>query len=351
MCIMILWNNTTKIIKETKMDFLKDIVNEIGGDYTKLASDIDETETYVDTGSYIFNALVSGSIFGGVSGNKITAIAGESSTGKTFFSLAVVKNFLDSNPDGYCLYFDTEAAITKSLVESRGIDTSRLVVVNVVTIEEFRGKALKAVDLYLKKPEAERKPCMFVLDSLGMLSTEKEITDALNDKQVRDMTKSQLVKGAFRMLTLKLGQANVPLLVTNHTYDVIGAYVPTKEMGGGSGLKYAASSIIYLSKKKEKGGTEVVGNIIKAKTAKSRLSKENKDVEIRLYYDERGLDRYYGLLELGEVGGLWKNVAGRYEMNGKKIYAKQILANPEEYFTEEVMQKLDEIAKEEFKYG
>jgi len=333
------------------MDFLKDIVKEIGGEYTKLASDIDETETYVDTGSYIFNALVSGSIFGGVSGNKITAIAGESSTGKTFFSLAVVKNFLDSNPDGYCLYFDTEAAITKSLVESRGIDTSRLVVVNVVTIEEFRGKALKAVDLYLKKPEAERKPCMFVLDSLGMLSTEKEITDALNDKQVRDMTKSQLVKGAFRMLTLKLGQANVPLLVTNHTYDVIGAYVPTKEMGGGSGLKYAASTIIYLSKKKEKDGTEVVGNIIKAKTAKSRLSKENKDVEIRLYYDERGLDRYYGLLELGEIGGLWKNVAGRYEMDGKKIYAKQILANPEEYFTEGVMQKLDEIAKEEFKYG
>jgi RecA/RadA recombinase len=333
------------------MDFLKDIVKEIGGEYTQLASDIDETEKYVDTGSYVFNALVSGSIFGGVSGNKITAIAGESSTGKTFFSLAVVKNFLDSNPDGYCLYFDTEAAITKSLVESRGIDTSRLVVVNVVTIEEFRGKALKAVDLYLKKPEGERKPCMFVLDSLGMLSTEKEITDALNDKQVRDMTKSQLVKGAFRMLTLKLGQANVPLLVTNHTYDVIGAYVPTKEMGGGSGLKYAASTIIYLSKKKEKDGTEVVGNIIKAKTAKSRLSKENKDVEIRLFYDERGLDRYYGLLELGEIGGLWKNVAGRYEMDGKKIYAKQILANPEEYFTEEVMQQLDEIARKEFSYG
>lgn len=333
------------------MDFLKDIVKEIGGEYTQLASDIDETEKYVDTGSYIFNALVSGSIFGGVSGNKITAIAGESSTGKTFFSLAVVKNFLDSNPDGYCLYFDTEAAITKSLVESRGIDTSRLVVVNVVTIEEFRGKALKAVDLYLKKPEGERKPCMFVLDSLGMLSTEKEITDALNDKQVRDMTKSQLVKGAFRMLTLKLGQANVPLLVTNHTYDVIGAYVPTKEMGGGSGLKYAASTIIYLSKKKEKDGTEVVGNIIKAKTAKSRLSKENKDVEVRLYYDERGLDRYYGLLELGEIGGLWKNVAGRYEIDGKKLYAKQILKEPELYFTEEVMQKLDQIARKEFSYG
>ena len=333
------------------MDFLKDIVKEIGDEYTELASNIDETETYVDTGSYIFNALVSGSIFGGVSGNKITAIAGESSTGKTFFSLAVVKNFLDSHPDGYCLYFDTEAAISKSLLESRGVDTTRLVVVRVVTIEDFRNKAIKAVDIYLKAPVDERKPCMFVLDSLGMLSTDKEITDALNEKQVRDMTKSQLVKGAFRMLTLKLGQAKIPMIVTNHTYDVIGAYVPTKEMGGGSGLKYASSTIVYLSKKKEKDGTDVVGNIIKAKTAKSRLSKENKVVEIRLFYDERGLDKYYGLLELGELGGLWKNVAGRYEINGKKLYAKEIFKDPEKYFTAEVMQALDETAQKEFSYG
>ena len=333
------------------MDFLKEIVKEIGDDFTQLASDIDETEKYVDTGSYIFNGLISGSIFGGVSNNKITAIAGESSTGKTFFSLAVVKNFLDSNPDGYCLYFDTEAAVNKGLLESRGLDLDRFVVVNVVTIEEFRTKALKAVDIYLKTPIEERKPCMFVLDSLGMLSTEKEIRDALDDKQVRDMTKSQLVKGAFRMLTLKLGQANVPLIVTNHTYDVIGSYVPTKEMGGGSGLKYAASTIIYLSKAKEKDGKEVIGNIIKAKTHKSRLSKENKVVKIRLYYDERGLDKYYGLLELGEIGGLWKNIAGRYEINGKKVYGKHILANPDDYFTPEVMQALEETANKEFSYG
>jgi len=333
------------------MDFLKEIVKEIGDEYTQIASDIDETERFIDTGSYIFNGLISGSIFGGVSSNRITAIAGESSTGKTFFSLAVVKNFLDTNPDGYCLYFDTEAAVNKGLLESRGIDTTRLVVVNVVTIEEFRSKALKAVDIYQKKSEEERNPCMFVLDSLGMLSTEKEIRDALDDKQVRDMTKSQLVKGAFRMLTLKLGQTNIPLIVTNHTYDVIGSYVPTKEMGGGSGLKYAASTIVYLTKKKEKDGKEVIGNIIKAKTHKSRLSKENRQVEVRLYYDERGLDKYYGLLELGEIGGMWKNVAGRYEMDGKKIYAKQILASPEEYFTEEVMEKLDNIAKEYFSYG
>ena len=333
------------------MDFLKDIVKEIGDEYTQLAQDIDGREEFVDTGSYIFTGLVSGSIFGGVSRNKITAIAGESSTGKTFFSLAVVKNFLDSNPDSYCLYFDTEAAVNKGLLESRGIDLSRLVVINVVTIEEFRTKALKAVDIYLKTPIEERKQCMFVLDSLGMLSTEKEIRDALDDKQVRDMTKSQLVKGAFRMLTLKLGQAKIPLLVTNHTYDVIGSYVPTKEMGGGSGLKYAASTIIYLSKKKEKDGKEVIGNIVKAKTHKSRLSKENKQVEIRLYYDERGLDPYYGLLSLGEKYGVFKKVGNRYEIGEAKVYPKNVYEDPEKYFTPEVMQALDESAQKEYSYG
>ena len=332
------------------MDFLKDIVKEIGDEYTELASNIDETETYVDTGSYIFNALVSGSIFGGVSGNKITAIAGETSTGKTFFALAVVKNFLDNNPTGYCLYFDTEAAITKSLLEGRGIDTTRLVVVNVVTIEDFRNKTLKAVDLYLKKSKDERRPCMFVLDSLGMLSTNKEITDTLAEKDTRDMTKAQLIKGAFRMLTLKLGQANIPMIVTNHTYESMSLY-GGKQMSGGSGLQYASSTIVYLSKSKEKDGTEVIGNIIRAKTQKSRLSKENKEVQIRLFYDERGLDKYYGLLELGEIGGMWKNVAGRYEMDGKKIYGKDILKDVDKYFTVEVMQKLNEIAKSEFSYG
>ena len=332
------------------MDFLKEIVKEIGGEYTQLASEIDETETYVDTGSYIFNALVSGSIFGGVSGNKITAIAGETSTGKTFFSLAVVKNFLDNNPTGYCLYFDTEAAITKSLLEGRGIDTTRLVVVNVVTIEDFRNKTLKAVDLYLKKSKDERRPCMFVLDSLGMLSTNKEITDTLAEKDTRDMTKAQLIKGAFRMLTLKLGQANIPMIVTNHTYESMSLY-GGKQMSGGSGLQYASSTIVYLSKSKEKDGTEVIGNIIRAKTQKSRLSKENKEVQIRLFYDERGLDKYYGLLELGEIGGMWKNVAGRYEMDGKKIYGKDILKDVDKYFTPEVMEKLDVIAKGEFSYG
>ncbi|AOO18864.1 recombination protein [Cyanophage S-RIM12_WH_07_0310] len=335
------------------MNFLKEVVKEIDNEYAGLVSDgvaAGDTSGFIDTGSYIFNALVSGSVYGGVPGNKITAIAGESSTGKTFFCLGIVQHFLDSNPDAGVIYFESESAISRQMIEDRGIASDRMMIVPVSTIEEFRTQSCRILDKYMEQKEDERKPLMFVLDSLGMLASNKEVEDVANDKQVRDMTKSQLIKGAFRVLTLKLGKANVPMLVTNHTYDVIGSYVPMKEMGGGSGLKYASSTIIYLSKKKEKDGTDVVGNIIKCKAQKSRLTKENSQIETRLYYD-RGLDKYYGLLELGEKYGMWKNVAGRYEMNGKKVYAKAILKDPETYFTEEVMQALDEAAAKEFRYG
>jgi RecA/RadA recombinase len=332
-------------------NFLNQIVSEIGGEYTKLASDIEESEVFVDTGSYILNGLVSGKISGGVSGNKITAFFGLSGTGKTYFSLAVVKNYLDNNPGGYCLYFDTEAAVTKSLLESRGIDLTRLVVLNVVTIEEFRTKALKAVDMYLKTNKKDRKPCMFVLDSLGMMSTNKEISDTLSEKDVKDMTKAALIKATFRMLTLKLGQAEIPMIVTNHSYANIGGYGPANVPSGGTGLTYASSTIIELSKSKEKEGTDVVGAIIKAKTFKSRLSKENQEVEVRLFYDERGLDRYYGLLQLAEKYGLIQKNGTRYVFDDKSYYEKSILQEPEKYFTPELLEQIDNAAKLEFSYG
>ena len=258
---------------------------------------------------------------------------------------------MDANPTGGCIYFESESAISKEMIETRGIDSKRMIIMPVGTIEEFRTQACRILDKYLKEPKDERVPMQFVLDSLGMLSTTKEMEDVANDKQVRDMTKSQLIKGAFRVLTLKLGQAQVPMIVTNHTYDVIGSYVPAKEMGGGTGLKYAASTIIYLGKKKEKDGTELVGNIIKCEAKKSRLTKEGSKIETRLFFDERGLDRYYGLLELGEQYGVFERVGNRIKIDGTSVYPKSILNDPEKYFTEEVMEKLEEAARQEFSYG
>ena len=335
------------------MNFLHDVVKEIGNEYAGLVSEgvaAGDCDTFIDTGSYIFNALVSGSIYGGLPSNKITAIAGESSTGKTFFCLSVVKHFLDSNPDAGVVYFASESAITKAMIEDRGIDSKRMIIVPVVTVQEFRTQSLRIIDKYLEQKKDQRKPLMFVLDSLGNLSTTKEIEDSSEGKETRDMTRAQVVKSIFRVLTLKLGKADIPMIVTNHTYDVVGAYIPTKEMGGGSGLKYAASTIIYLSKSKEKDGKEVVGNIIKCKAQKSRFTKENSIAETRLYYDS-GLDPYYGLLELGEKYGVFERVGNRYKINGASVYPKTILQDPEKYFTPDVMEKLDEAASKEFKYG
>ena len=334
-------------------DFLKDIIKETGNEYASLVSegveagDVDE---FIDTGSYIFNGLLSGSIYGGLPANKITALAGESATGKTFFLMGMVKNFLDANPNSGVVYFESESAITKQMVIDRGIDPERMVILPVTTVQEFRTQALKVLDRYLQQDVDIRKPMFMCLDSLGMLSTTKEVEDTTDGKETRDMTRAQVLKAAFRVLTLKLGKAKVPMVVTNHTYDSMGLF-STKEMGGGSGLKYAASSIVFLSKKKEKDGTEVIGNIVHCKNHKSRLTMENKMVDVRLTYD-KGLDKYYGLLDLAIKYDIFKSVSTRIELpDGSKTFGKTINNEPEKYFTEDIMKQLDEAAQKEFKYG
>jgi len=334
-------------------DFLKDIIKQTGNEYASLASDGTggDVDNFIDTGSYSFNALLSGSIYGGLPDSRITAIAGEAATGKTFFALGIVKAFLDKDPDAGVIYFESESAVSKSMVERRGIDSKRLVVMPVSTVQEFRTQSLSVLDKYIAQDKSERKPLMFVLDSLGMLSTTKEMDDTAAGKETRDMTRSQIVKSTFRVLTLKLGQAGVPMIMTNHTYDVIGSMFPQKEMGGGSGLKYAASSIIYLGKRKEKEGTEVVGNIIHCKNYKSRITKENAQIDVRLSY-KHGLDRHYGLLELAEEAGIFKKVSTRIELpDGTKQFGKTINDNPETYFTKEVLDQIDEYTKRKFSYG
>jgi RecA/RadA recombinase len=335
-------------------NFFTDLVEQLKDEDTKILADGDASAEFsgsIDTGSYALNALLSGSIYGGVPNNKVTAFAGESSTGKTFFVLGIVKQFLDANPDAGVIYFDTEAAVTKSMMETRGVDTKRVVISEPDTIQKFRHTALQIIEKYSSQPEAKRKPMMMVLDSLGQLSSTKEMEDTAEGKETKDMTKSAILKATFRVLNLKLAKIGVPLIVTNHVYDVVGAYFPTKEMSGGSGLKYTASTIVYLSKKKDKDGTEVIGNIVKAKLHKSRLTKENAVVEIKITYS-KGLDRYYGLLDIAEKYSIIKKVSTQYVLsNGVKVFGKNINAEPEKYFTKDILDQIDEACKKEFLYG
>jgi RecA/RadA recombinase len=337
------------------MSFLNDLIKSSGNEFASIVDDGLEgadINGFIDTGSYSLNALLSGSIYGGLPDNKIVCFAGEAATGKTYFTIGIVSKFLDSNPDGVVLYFDSEQAVTSDMFKSRGVDPKRVAVFPVATIEEFRQQAITIVDKVLEKPEADRKPMMIVLDSLGMLSTTKEMADTAEGKGTRDMTRAQVIKSTFRVLTIKLGKAKIPLIMTNHTYDVVGSYVPMKDMSGGAGLKYAASIIVYLSKKKDKdseGG--VIGNIITTKLFKSRLTKENSAVEVQLNYD-KGLNKYYGMVDIALNCGIFKKVSTKIELpDGKTVFEKHLLEDPEKYFTKEVMVALEAAVGKQFKYG
>lgn len=336
-------------------NFLNDIIKQSGNKFASIVEEgIDGSDVggFIDTGSMMFNALLSGSLHGGMADNKIIALAGEAATGKTYFTIGILAQFLRNNPEGVVLYFDTEQAVTSDMFKSRGVDPKRVAVFPVATVEEFRHQAITIVDNYLEQEESSKKPMMIVLDSLGMLSTSKEINDTAEGKEVRDMTRAQVIKSTFRVLTLKLGKAKIPMIMTNHTYSIVGAYVPTSEMGGGTGLKYAASTIVYLSKKKDKDNSgDIVGNIINCKLYKSRFTKENKTIGVKLNY-ETGLDRYYGLVDLALESGVFSKSGTRTALpDGTTAFEKNIYENPEKYFTEEVMKKLEESANKEFKYG
>jgi RecA/RadA recombinase len=336
-------------------DLFQELLAETNNEYAAIVDggvEAGDVSGYIGTGSYAMNALLSGSIYGGLPQNKVTAFAGEPSVGKTYYALNVCKQFLKDNPNGFVFYFESESALSKKMIEERGVDTKRVAIVPVATVQEFRTQAIKILNNYLE--QKEKLPMMFVLDSLGNLSTTKEMEDIAEGKDTRDMTRAQLIRGAFRVLTLKLGKAKVPLILTNHVYDVVGAYVPTKKMGGGSGLEYAASTIVFLSKKKDKmlddedGRT---GTVITAHLKKSRLTVEDQKVETWLNY-ATGLDPYYGLLGLAEKFGIVKKVSTRYEFpNGTKAFEKEIKKNPTKYFTKEIMDAIDAKCPEEFLYG
>jgi len=330
-----------------------DVLKVLENEYAAVADEGTSADVvgFIDTGSYALNALYSGSIFRGIPANKISALAGEEATGKTFFALGIIKNFLDTNDKALSIVFESEGSVTKEILTSRGVDTKRVLIVPVETIQQFKTQALRVVENHLNTPEKDRRPLMLVLDSLGMLSTTKEMNDSGTGKEVKDMTRTAEIKAAFRVLTLKLSKAKIPLLVTNHVYQTMGMF-PTKEMGGGGGLKYAANNIIALSKSKNKDSEgNVTGIFIRCKNLKSRLTKENTQASVMLSYD-KGLDRYYGLIDLALEHGIFKKMATKIDVgDGKTYFEKQIINNPQKFFTEEVLAKIDVAAQKEYSYG
>ncbi len=485
-------------VEKTNRDFFDDILKEAGVDIP-VAESVNEgaVTTFYNTGSLAFNALISGSMNGGFAGNKVIALAGEEATGKSFIALQIVQNFLNQNSTGQVLYFDSEDAITNQMMIDRQIDIKRVRKKRVKTVQEFRTMVIRILDAYLEKPEKERLPMFIVLDSLGNLSTTKEMNDtksgAVNQKgeEVRDMTRAPAVRGLFRVLTIKLGEAKAAMLITNHTYDTmnpygaakamcllngtqlvtangsisienikVGDYVSTtlglsevnavfeydideiyditledgtvisctgehkfltndlqwtavedllvgkeinqfkkvtiqkieKRIGnfkvrdievvdeshylistknhnlnmishnsGGGGIKFAASTIVFLSKKKfrdgdenddKSAGREVSGSMLTATLEKSRFTRPGQTCELLLRH-ESGLDKYWGLFDLGKEKGLIVKDGNQYIFpDGQTAYRKEINANPSKFFdTPDNFAAFEELCQRTFSFG
>lgn len=305
---------------------------------------------WIDSGCYMFNALLSADIYKGFASNKITCIAGEKATGKTWYCLQAVKAFLDKHENGIAIYYDSESTMSKSMLDQRGIPSDRVIIDEVITIDEFGNKIKQLLDSYEETPKEERPPMMVVLDSLGQLTSDAEVENVAKGKNTRDMQKQQLIKKALRVCTVQSGKLDVPIFITAHTYKDISSFIPQDVVAGGEALQYAASTIIILTKAKDKQGIELVGNIITCKAYKSRFTKEGTKIKTRLRFDT-GLDKYYELLDVAEAAGIWKKVGTRYEINGKLVFGKTIEENPTEYFTDDILNKINEYVKQVFNYG
>ncbi len=338
------------------MSLLTELVKSTNDEYTKLLEDGEssaEFTGYIDTGSYMLNGALSADMDGGFPNNKVLAIAGEPATGKTFFALGIARYFLDTNENSGVVNFDTESATTKKMMKERGIDPRRVIISEPNTVQDFRHSAINMIDKYMASGESKSIPLMFILDSLGNLSTTKELEDSTAGKDTRDMTRAQIVRAAFRVLRLKLAKAGIPMIVTNHTYEAIGSFIPQQIMSGGGGLKYAADQIISLTKSKIRTtDTKIVtGNKITITIIKSRLSRENSKVKVLLDYDT-GLNRHYGLLDFGVAQGIVEKTTKGYMLpDGQKCTEKKAMADPDKYFTPKLLEQLNVAIKNVFSYG
>jgi len=299
---------------------------------------------YVDTGIYALNAIMTGDIFKGIPLGKRIAFYGEASTAKSLLVLQCAKAFLESKEDREVIIFETEGATVLDMMDSLKINKGKIGVVPVNTVEELKIILNKLLDTI--KQEKQLGKYMFILDSLGMLASEKEVEDAKAGKSTRDMTKAQIIRSLFRTITLDLALLQIPFLIVSHAYQSLDMY-SAPVISGGGGILFGSDIILYLSKAKEKEGSKRIGSIITVKTMKSRFVKEEKKIKLLLLYG-KGFYPYSYLLDYGvELGLIQRNGAFYTLPNGKKATRKEINKAPAQYFTKDVLEQLNEKIKQD----
>lgn len=346
--------------KESKNPFVLKYVKALGENASVVSEGtIYDSITNIDTGCYLLNAQISKSIYKGLFSNKIIAISGEEGTGKTFILLGILKKYLEDNPESIVIFFESEGAVNKEYLEKRKIDTNRVVLVSVKSVEEFRHQSTNFVKNYLQDAVENRPKVLMCLDSLGMLPSEKEVRDAEEGNDKSDMTRPKIIKSLFRILTVDLARANIPFIVTNHVYATMDMY-GNPEMGGGSGLKYAGSTILYLSKAqyKEKDAEtkkdEHKGILVTSHTMKSRETRQKTKIKFVIHSDY-GLDKYSGLFDfccdvslIAKTGNRWYWVS---EGEETAKFRKEIESKPSEFFNKKRLDEIDIVCERYFGFG
>lgn len=272
---------------------------------------------FIDTGNYVLNALMSGEILNGLPVGDIVSFSGDEQTGKSYILMQTAVSFLKSNPEHVVYYIDSEGSIIKNFVTDDVVD--RFFIIPITTSEELKFKTAEIVKITTdSKMEGNVLICV---DSLGNLSSEKEIEDVYAGKDKNDMTKAKQLKAFFRIFLNKFRETKIACLVSNHTYDKIGSFTGGKEQSGGKGSKYGASTIFNLTKSKEKDKAgKQKGILVKLWFEKTRWVKSNFNGQIAIIW-ESGINRYSGLLELMESVGVVKKDGTKYVY--KKIEAQK----------------------------
>jgi RecA/RadA recombinase len=241
------------------------------------------------------NVALSGKLDGGLALGT-TVFAGESRTAKSLLGLVVCKAYLDRFKDSVLVYLDSEGGTNLNYFSMLGIDTNRVIHMPLTDIEQLKFETVNIVEKLEPEDHA-----VFFLDSLGNIPSVKELEDAIDNKSVADMSRAKAIKSLFRILTPQLLKKNIPLVAVNHTYSSQGMFA-TDIMSGGQGVLLSANTVFFMSKSKEKSGTDLTGFNFRLKTYKSRCIREGSVFSINIDF-ERGIDKCSDLFEAALDGG------------------------------------------------
>jgi RecA/RadA recombinase len=349
--------------KDDPLADLKDIfksVDDLNPDAAVLdASTLSTAEDWIDTGSYALNAIISGSLYKGVPGGRITGFAGPSMAGKTLIMNKIMAN---AQKKGYIpVIWDSEVAVDKKSAEGAGIDTSRAKYYPVETIEDCRNQICAFLDNVIKANDPDLK-FIVAIDSLGNLASAKEIRDASAGKEASDVgQRAKAIKSMMRTLTYKAAKAKVPILFSNHIYEGMEMF-PTlvKTQSGGKGPIYLASVLVQLSTRNEKSSENpneqsvaiahnISGVTLGAMTVKNRFVPSYLKTELYLNF-KTGLDKHTGLFEIAEAFKVIEKPGRTVMYKGESLgYRKDLEKDPK--FWEMIMPVLEQTLQEQLCYG